>query len=311
MRISRLTLAAAGLALPAILAAQAGAAGPNYVANGDFSQGLAGWPDWDWQKSNVTVTADEKLSIESKLPVAQGTYDSTAQCLAIPSDQHSYLVEAELLLPAGQGRNGYLNIVVQSYEGPCEAPGQPTYIGSDEFYGAGTPHQASFEVTPLAGATHLRVKVGVGTGALQAGQDPNATLEAFFDNVSITAIDYEPPADDPTPPADDPTPPADDPTPPADDPAPPADDPSLPVDHSDPPVDPSPQTTPAANPETPAGEPGPGDSYEQVAPAPPSTGTGLSTDAANSFPLIAGLALTAAASVLGAFAAAGARMTRR
>jgi hypothetical protein len=83
------------------------------------------------------------------------------------------------------------------------------------------------------------------------------------------------------------------------------------VDHSDPPVDPSPQTTPAANPETPAGEPGPGDSYEQVAPAPPSTGTGLSTDAASSFPLIAGLALTAAASVLGAFAAAGARMTRR
>ncbi|MGH2610961.1 MAG: hypothetical protein ACRDHF_17915, partial [Tepidiformaceae bacterium] len=74
MRISKLTLAAAGLALPVILAGHAGAAGPNYVVNGDFSQGLTGWPDWDWQTSDVAITPDGQLSIEGTVPVPGGFF---------------------------------------------------------------------------------------------------------------------------------------------------------------------------------------------------------------------------------------------
>jgi hypothetical protein len=223
MRFSKLTLAAAGLALPVILAGSAGAAPTNYVVNGDFSQGLTAWNDWFPNQTNLTVTPGGVLSIESKLPDSDGMYDSVAQCHPVPSDAHDYLVEADITVPAGQGRTGYVEVVVQSYVGPCEWPSQPQWVGEQTFYGTGSSH-ASFQVTPKPGATHFRLKLGVGTTAVLPGQDPADSLEALFDNVSVTAIGYEPPADDPTPPADDPTPPpADHPTPPADEPPPPAD----------------------------------------------------------------------------------------
>ena len=106
MNPARLSILSAAIAAPLILSSFADAAQKNFVTNGDFSQGLTAWNDWDPNNTELTVTAAGTLNVQAKQPSAVYTFRSVSQCVPIPNDQQPYQLEGDVTVPLGQARTG-------------------------------------------------------------------------------------------------------------------------------------------------------------------------------------------------------------
>jgi hypothetical protein len=247
--IRKLTIAAAA-AIPAvaILAGSAGAVSQySKVANGDFSNGTAGWTAAASPLAQITAPSNHGYVANAFDGVA-ASKTFAYQCFAVTGGL-KYELAGKIYIPHNQKRSGAANLGIVFYSGnDCT-----TQVGAAytlPVTGLGSWKAQSITPTAPGSAKSAMVRLGVEKKAPLFLQSPSAKFGAYFDDIEVLQKSIKLP-DGPIiqNPTATPTPkgpiikipiPTTTPTPPVDD---------LPVD--DPEQDPTPDPQPQPDPEQP------------------------------------------------------------
>ena len=267
-RIKLLALGAA-LAIPAIGAVGAGAAGSNLILNGTFDNSVAGWDNYGGHPTLYKST----MQITNDYAGAGNSYYSGWTCVSVKAGKE-YTVEADYWVPEDAPKNAGASLGLHYYEGAnCSGPNMVTgggyQSGGKSLLQRGNWQHFSFESTAPAGAKSVRVRATALKEPLGGGSIA-AEHKVYFDNVSMraeqiiivlpTATPTQPKGPDDVLPNPTPTQPPANP----DDVVPNPDPTQPPANPNDQVADPEP-TQPAAN-------PGDGPVNPEATPAAPNTG---------------------------------------
>ena len=306
MRFSKLTLAAAGLALPAILAANAGAA-TNLVTNGTFDTDIAGWNN-DANPAVVLAHKGGHIEVTNNAAVNGITWFGARQCIPLEPGGDPYTLKADVYVPSGQAIAGQPQLEIVWYStADCSAGYLQGHLSATT---AAKDTWQTISVTDEgpASAKSARVSLLARKPKPEAGDPPGGAFTAWFDNVTFTKD--EPKVEEP----EDPTPQfpqfpegpieVEIPGPLGTDHVFPTTTPSVPDVEPEPSAEPSPsahadvpQPSPSFEPEQPAAAETPAEPTAAATPLPPSTGTGRNADQPARLPLIAGAVAALATSL--------------
>lgn len=184
-RIKLLALGAA-LAIPAIGAMSAGAAGSNLILNGTFDSSVAGWDNYGGNPTLYKST----MQITNDYAGAGNSYKSGWTCVSVKAGKE-YTVEADYWVPEEAPKNSGASLGLHYYQSTdCSGANMVTGGG---YQGGGKAdlqrgkwQHFSFESTAPAGAKSVRVRA-TALKEPQGGGSIAAEHKVYFDNVSMRA----------------------------------------------------------------------------------------------------------------------------
>ena len=184
-RIKLLALGAA-LAIPAIGAVGAGAAGSNLILNGTFDNSVAGWDNYGGHPTLYKST----MQITNDYAGAGNSSYSGWTCVGVKAGKE-YTVEADYWVPEDAPKNAGASLALHYYESAnCSGPNMVTgggyQSGGKVALQRGNWQHFSFESTAPAGAKSVRVRA-TALKEPQGGGSIAAEHKVYFDNVSMRA----------------------------------------------------------------------------------------------------------------------------
>ncbi|MGH2607872.1 MAG: hypothetical protein ACRDHF_02180 [Tepidiformaceae bacterium] len=168
-----------------MLAGTTGAVGPNLVQNGDFSQGATQWPQYPGQTTTLVQPYFGALSITQTVDTPDGFGFSAVQCVETFSDLHEYTIEADLLVPSGQGRTGVAEVWAVPYSDPGCSGSSTISEGSAPVASDAWTH-GSRTFLPAGGTQSMLVVLYGSMDPISGSQEPEDDFTVAFDNVSLT-----------------------------------------------------------------------------------------------------------------------------
>ncbi len=184
-RIKLLALGAA-LAVPAIGAMSAGAAGSNLILNGTFDSSVAGWDNFGGNPTLYKST----MQITNDYTGTGNSYMSGWTCVSVKAGKE-YTVEADYWVPEAAPKNSGASLGLHYYQS-ADCSGANMVTGGGYQGGGKTDLQRgkwqhfSFESTAPAGAKSVRVRA-TALKEPQGGGSIAAEHTVYFDNVSMRA----------------------------------------------------------------------------------------------------------------------------
>lgn len=184
-RIKLLALGAA-LAVPAIGAVSAGAAGSNLILNGTFDSSVAGWDNFGGHPTLYKST----MQITNDYAGAGNSYYSGWTCVGVKAGKE-YAAKADYWVPEDAPKNSGASLGLHYYEsadcsGPNMVAGGGYQSGGKSLLQRGQWEHFSFESTAPAGAKSVRVRATALKEPLGGGSIA-AEHKVYFDNVSLRA----------------------------------------------------------------------------------------------------------------------------
>ncbi len=167
-----------------LLAGTTGAAGPNLLTNGDFSQGSTSWTPQVPTTLLQPFQAGALSSTQTE-DTPSGFGFNVFQCVDGVSDLHEYTVGGDVVVPAGQGRSGSVAI----WAGPNDGPGCSGFTDTYPSTGNISSDVWSYvdeTFVPPDGTKSIKVILRGSMAAAGPGEDPAADFTVAFDNVFLT-----------------------------------------------------------------------------------------------------------------------------